>query len=287
MASKDNVAEYIGKKYNKLTIISDAGSTGYGRTLCVCRCDCGREVEKVLSDVKTAVIKSCWCLNGGTQISGEGHQSFKHGKKNHRLYSIMNKMKQRCYNLNHDAYERYGGAGVTICEEWRTDFMSFYDWAMSNGYKEELTIDRKENDKGYCPDNCRWVSITTQNRNKSNVRLITIEEDTKSLAEWLRDSRVSVTKSAFYHRVKEGMSDKEALLTPYVNKNTKVNKAQFIEVSKHMVTIDGQTKSFKDWCKHLGINIVTARTRYEKGMSDIEALTKPIDNSKKRRENNE
>lgn len=83
-----------------------------------------------------------------------------------RLHSIYHSMKTRCYCVNSTAYKYYGGRGITICDEWLHDFKAFYDWAMSHGYKNDLTIDRINNDKGYSPDNCRWVTMKEQVNNR-------------------------------------------------------------------------------------------------------------------------
>lgn len=93
-------------------------------------------------------------------------------------------MKSRCYDSNNDHYKWYAARGITICDEWLDDFMNFYNWSMENGYRENLTIDRIDNNKGYSPDNCRWANQTTQVRNRSNTRNITYNGETKTLTEW-------------------------------------------------------------------------------------------------------
>lgn len=93
-------------------------------------------------------------------------------------------MKDRCYNKKCKDYQMWGGRGITICDEWLRDVKSFYDWAMTHGYKDNLTIDRIDNNKGYSPDNCRWVDRKTQARNTRRNRVITINGETKCLVEW-------------------------------------------------------------------------------------------------------
>jgi hypothetical protein len=265
MAEKDNVRDYIGRKYNLLTVIEDAGATGYGRTLCKCLCDCGNIKITVLSDVKAGEVKSCGCIQPWATVSGEDHHSFKHGLKNHRLYSIMNKMKQRCYNENHTAYERYGGAGITVHEEWRTNFVAFYNWAMGNGYAEGLTIDRKDNKKGYSPDNCRWITRAEQNRNTKRSRKVTLFEETKVLEEWFRDPRIPVSKATFQRRKVAGMSDEKALLTP-----------PSTSLADQLVDLDNKTHSVSEWCAILNVSIYTVKYRMnKKGMSVEDALVTP------------
>jgi len=265
MADKDNVRDYLGKKYNLLTIIEDAGSTDYGRTLCKCRCSCGVEKVLVLSDVKTGFVKSCGCLRPWATVQGEKHHSFKHGLKNHRLYSIMNKMKQRCYNKNHDAYERYGGAGITICDAWLNNFVNFYNWAMANGYEDDLTLDRIDNTKGYSPYNCRWATRAEQNRNTSRSHKVTLFGETKVLEEWFRDPRIPISKPGFHYRVTNGMSDEEALTTPAPT-----------AFADQLVDLDNKTHSVSEWCAILNVSIYTVKYRMnKKGMSVEDALVTP------------
>lgn len=108
----------------------------------------------------------------------------RHRKSNTRLYSIYSHMKSRCYDSNNDHYKWYAARGITICNEWLNDFMTFYNWSMDNGYRDNLTIDRIDNNKGYSPDNCRWADQTTQVRNRSNTRNIAYNGETKTLTEW-------------------------------------------------------------------------------------------------------
>ena len=92
-----------------------------------------------------------------------------HGKTGTRLYTIWCKVKQRCYNKSHTAYKNYCGRGISICDEWlqeNTGFMNFYNWAVSNGYSCNLTLDRIDNNKNYCPSNCRWATAKEQSNNK-------------------------------------------------------------------------------------------------------------------------
>lgn len=111
---------------------------------------------------------------------------FVHGKRKTRLYRIWANMKTRCFNTNDPHYKRYGGRGITMCEDWKYNFEAFYDWSISNGYTDELTIDRIDNNVGYFPENCRWATIKEQNNNKRGVHLITFEGETKSTAEWAK-----------------------------------------------------------------------------------------------------
>ena len=107
-----------------------------------------------------------------------------HGMSRSRLYHIWNSMKTRCINPKAISYKYYGEKGVKVCEEWRSDFIAFHDWAMSHGYQDDLTIDRIDNDGDYCPDNCRWSTVKEQSNNRSTNVNIKIGNATKTLTEW-------------------------------------------------------------------------------------------------------
>ena len=124
---------------------------------------CGKEFKTHIYNVEKGIAKSCGCLK--ERVSKEG-TNIKHRLTHTRLYRIWGNMKRRILNPKFTHYFEYGGRGISICEEWKNDFMSFYDWAMSNGYSDELSIDRIDNDGNYEPNNCRWVTQTIQTRNQ-------------------------------------------------------------------------------------------------------------------------
>ena len=160
------------KNQNKLVMLQDLGmmyptdkssqKTRYGLYLC----SCGKKFKAIVKNVKNNATRSCGCYH----IKRAKESNIKHGLARHRLYDVWNQMMQRCYRKTHKAYKNYGGRGITICEEWLNDFKAFYDWAMENGYKKGLTIDRTNNDGNYEPSNCRWVYRDIQNRNKRIIQ---------------------------------------------------------------------------------------------------------------------
>ena len=110
-------------------------------------------------------------------------------------------MKKRCNDKNTACYDRYGGRGIKVCEEWNSSFEPFFEWAMNNGYSEELTIDRIDNNGNYEPSNCKWSTLQEQSNNKSTNIKLTIGNATKTLAEWCRIFEVDYsTVSSRYHR---------------------------------------------------------------------------------------
>lgn len=131
-----------------------------------CRCDCG--AEKVIEGASLRRGTSRGCIKCHT---AQGHRRT-HGQSKTRLYNIWTGMIERCENKNCEAYDKYGGRGIFICQEWRESFEAFRDWAIANGYQDRLTIDRENNDGHYEPTNCRWATYAQQNRNYSRNRPI-------------------------------------------------------------------------------------------------------------------
>jgi hypothetical protein len=170
-------------------------------------------------------------------------------------------MVQRCYNHNHTHYKRYGGRGIKICDEWRNDFMSFYTWAVNNGYNEYLTIDRIDNDKSYSPENCRWITIKEQQNNRGNNRSLTLNGETKTLAQWSKI--VEIPLSVLRRRFTEGWSDERILtqkLRPIILEQEYKKMKRSKTLIKHLLKIaeDATTSSTpKQLWKHLFSEAVT------------------------------
>lgn len=134
----------------------------------------------------------------------------RHGLRRTRLYTIWANMKTRCYNTNDPHYQRWGAKGVVMCDEWRNDFKAFYDWSMSNGYTDELTIDRIECNGIYEPSNCRWVTLAENNRNKPHIKYITYNGKTQTIGQWTKE--LGLGKETIRERLKKGWTETEALI---------------------------------------------------------------------------
>lgn len=110
--------------------------------------------------------------------------SFKHGETGIPLYNIWHHMKQRCHNVKNHNYKDYGGRGIVVCRDWFNSYLTFKEWAMNNGYKEGLTIDRIDVNGNYKPSTCRWATRKQQARNRRSTRLATYKGDTRPITEW-------------------------------------------------------------------------------------------------------
>lgn len=174
--------DLTGQRFGRLTAIG-IDDRGTRKTYFLCVCDCGT-VKSIRADsLLSGAVRSCGCMKREQdKLNLAGNHS--HGMSGTRLYKIWQGMKKRCYNKHDARYSRYGGRGITVCAEWKDSFPAFYAWAIRNGYADDLTIDRIDNDKGYAPNNCRWATVQEQCRNRDTNIKITIGNATKGLAEW-------------------------------------------------------------------------------------------------------
>lgn len=180
-----------------------------------------------------------------------------HGMRGSRLYNIWTQMHQRCTNQKLDHYDRYGGRGISVCDEW-IHFEVFAEWAMKNSYKDGLSIDRIDVNGNYEPRNCKWSTDIEQQRNKRTNRFITIKGETKTVAEWAEIS--GVPYKTLQRRIDTGYNE-ENLLAPVGHHY------------KH-IEINGISKPMSVWAKEVGLQYSTIQRRYEKGIRGEELLKK-------------
>ena len=196
--------DLTGRRFGRLTVIAEAGRKR-GGVLWLCRCDCGVEKEIMSATLLNGTTVSCGCYNRDINT--------KHDKSHSKLYSIYQCMKDRCTNPNAQEWERYGGRGIKVCDEWLKDKAEFFDWALANGYEEaergRCTLDRIDNDGDYSPQNCRWVTMKEQARNRSNNVNIEYGGETHCLSEWAEILGENYAKLVSRHR--RHWSDKEIL----------------------------------------------------------------------------
>lgn len=156
MPQKENANNFIGKTFNNLTIIEDLGRDNkrrWAKAICIC----GTIRRYRVDNLKDGTIKSCGCI--GKKLFEKNRLKGTHNLTNHPLYSVWEGIKKRCYNQNNKSYPNYGGKGVIVCEDWLKNFKAFYDWAIVNGYKKGLEIDKdklapSKTGNLYCPEYC-------------------------------------------------------------------------------------------------------------------------------------
>lgn len=190
------VRDLTGQKFGRLTVIELVKINN--RSHWLCKCECGKETFVQGGYLTSGHKKSCGCLHDDLSRERLTKMNETHGESKTRLYKIWSDIKKRCYCKTFWAFDRYGGRGITLCDEWH-DYTIFRDWCMANGYADSLTIDRIDNNGNYEPNNCRWVDRKTQANNKSNVKYITYKGETKSVSEWAET--LGVKYSTLYGRI--------------------------------------------------------------------------------------
>jgi len=198
-------ASLVGIEFGRLTVTGldhRKNSFNYWE----CQCSCGK-VRVVRGDsLSKGSTRSCGCLTVDMAIKTHT----KHDKWGTRIYMIWNGMKQRCENEKDKAYKNYGARGIGFCDEW-SDFNNFYNWSMDNGYVDDLSIDRIDNNGNYEPKNCRWATFAIQARNKRGNRFITHGGETMCWKDW--ESKLNLSRGLIRNRLLRGWSEEQALTT--------------------------------------------------------------------------
>lgn len=214
MCAQRRIFVSSGQRFGRLTVIDPdrtiINRTGHHERVCLVLCDCGTERVVHLRFLARGATRSCGCLNHEVIVSAH----LQHGETKTRLHQIWVGMKQRCTNPRKRAYKDYGGRGITVCPEWQNDYRAFRDWSITHGYESMLSIDRIDNNGPYSPDNCRWIPLPDQARNKRSSRFFTCFGETKILADWMRDPRCAVNGKALARRLKLGWPFAKAITTP-------------------------------------------------------------------------
>jgi len=196
------IIDLIGQRFGKLEVVNFAGVNKFNKALWYCKCACGGEKIAIGTTLRSGRIISCGCL--------EGYHT--HGFSRSKICRVHYGMLSRCYNTKDKSYKDYGGRGIKVCNEWKEDFMLFYEWAKNSGYDEALTIDRINVNGDYCPENCQWVSLAENNKNKRNTHRLTLNGETKTLTDWGR--ALNIPLGRLYERLYLGWSDEDILTRP-------------------------------------------------------------------------
>lgn len=201
--------DLTGERFGKLVALERHYDKNKKISFWKCKCDCGNTTIVRANSLKHGRVKSCGCLRTESNLANKS----KHGLSKTHLYAVWNSMKERCYNKNNHNYLRYGGRGITVCEEWKNSFKEFSEWAFLNGYQEELSIDRIDNNGNYCPNNCRWVDKKTQNNNRNVSFMITYNGKTQNLSSWCEELNLPYFRT-WQRIVQYGYSFEQAISLP-------------------------------------------------------------------------
>lgn len=216
---KFDIKNYEGKEYNRLSILSDEGAID-GARWCMAICSCGKTIVVRLANVVSNKTKSCGCLRSeSSNINGSKRRV--HGLRRHPLYKTWDSMKGRCYCVTNHNYPNYGGSGVEICDEWKFDFEPFYNWAIANGWKKGLQLDKDKlspfiTGKLYSPEFCCFLTPKENAQHRRNSKLLEYNGDTKHLKEW--GEQFKIKPGTILCRLNKGWSVQKAIGTPIILK---------------------------------------------------------------------
>ena len=197
------VKDISNQKFNRMTAVKFLGKNKHNHNVWLFRCECGTFKACEEYSVRSGRTKSCGCFNYENLKSGNNRR--KHGKHETRLYRIWKGIHARC---DHPIGKSQCYKNVFYCDEWK-DFEPFYEWSMSHGYQDNLSIDRIDNDKGYSPDNCRWVTMKQQADNRRTSRFVTFNGRTQTVTDWMQE--FGFTQASFYRWVDEGLTDEQVI----------------------------------------------------------------------------
>ena len=211
------IEDLTGKKFGRWTVIKRVENNKNGDSMWLCQCSCDKHTLRVVrgGSLRQGKSTSCGCIAIEKRLKCDNI----HGHSGERIYTIWHDMKQRCENPNDKYYHNYGGRGIKTCSEWKNSFQAFYNWSIVNGYKENLTLDRIDGNKGYSPDNCRWVTRKFQANNTRRNVILKFNEVSHTMVEW--SDILDISYMALCHRIERGWSIERALTTPVQKKKSK------------------------------------------------------------------
>lgn len=233
--------DLTGQKFGRLTAIEREKGSKW-----LCECDCGNIKIVSAEHLKCGHTKSCGCLKN------------KYNAKNKRLLNIWKNMIKRCDNGNRRDSKYYHDKGITVCEEWR-DYKKFEEWALNNGYVDNLTIDRIDENGNYEPSNCQWITLREQQRKKTGNIWIEYKGETKIIVDWAR--KYGINRATLEWRLKNGYTFEEA-----IKKEPRINRESVI------VNYNGKKMSITQLSKKLGVSVSLISKDLRKGKSEEETI---------------
>ena len=212
------VIDLSGKTFGRLTVIGRNGSYKHkngSEAKWLCQCSCGNRVTVLSSSLRAGRTQSCGCYMREINTS----KATKHNLCGTRIYNIYHNMLARCYNKSNKCYKTYGKRGITVCNEWLKDFQNFAEWAEKSGYQNSLTIERKDVNKGYSPENCIWIQNKDQAKNKTSTHFVIFEGERMCLSELAY--RVGISRPTIRKYENQYNYDYDRLVTEILKKKEK------------------------------------------------------------------
>lgn len=240
--------DLVGVRFGRLVVIereeSAVSKSGKVRGRWLCQCDCGNECIVKTEHLRAGLTRSCGCY------AREIRSRKTHGLAGTRIYTEWISMKDRCNNPNNSRYYRYGARGIKVCEEWVNSFENFYKWATGNGYTDKLTIERKNVDGDYCPDNCCWIPFREQAINRSTSLKIVDTDGKEKLAMDIAE-RNGIDMNVVRARVYKGWDMNDALNTPLIQQTVRRPVEQISLLTGEVIAV---YKSIGEASKSTGVD---------------------------------
>ena len=215
-----------GKRFGHLTALKSIGKTNYGNLIWECRCDCGNIKNLPSGKLTSGRATNCGCITSDLKRKNAEIHGITSRQKP-RTFVIWNGIKSRCYDEKSISYKNYGARGIVLCEEWHS-FENFHKWAMENGYKDDLEIDRIDNNGNYCPENCRWVTRQFNRSHQRKTRNITVYGVSLNITQWSK--ALSKSKSTLYKKLHES----EDALVQFIKEQIDCGKGQIYFINRYV-----------------------------------------------------
>lgn len=200
-----------GEKFGNLTLTGGYHAETKKELKVEIQCECGKLFFSTYRRIRIGKTKSCGCKSSELKSKAMTIHGLCLRGKTHPVYRAWYGIWHRCYNTKSKYYINYGGRGIKVCQEWLDDFFVFYNWAIENGWRKWLTIERIDVNGDYSPANCKWITNLEQQKNKTTSRFIEVFGEIKIAADWGRDERSKVSVRTFCDRLKKGWNAEDAL----------------------------------------------------------------------------
>lgn len=238
--------DLTGRRFGRLTVIGKAESyvapSGRKYTKWLCKCECGNEISVYSDNLRHGKTKSCGCFC--KEYMSKIYS--KHGMARTRIYREWTGIKTRCNNPNDKRYKDYGGRGIVMCDEWKNSFEAFRDWAMANGYRDDLTIERKDVNGNYCPENCCWITLAEQERNRRDTLRVKDAKGNDVCAISIAEEN-GISAKTLHSRLSKGWDLDKATSNPITEQRKRV-----LQISLATGDVIAEYESIGDACRRTG-----------------------------------